>query len=128
LLVDGGRQKRCFTDISDGIECLFRIIENKKNICKSRIFNIGNPNNEFTIEELAQILLEKFEHHPLRRKFPNPAGLRDIKNHSFYGEGYQDIPRRKPCIDNARRLLNWRPSVKISESLEKTLDYFLRQV
>ena len=29
LLIDGGQQKRCFTDISEGVECLFRIIENK---------------------------------------------------------------------------------------------------
>ncbi len=28
-LVDGGSQKRCFTDIKDGISCLFKIIENK---------------------------------------------------------------------------------------------------
>ena len=29
-LIEGGKQKRCFTDISDGIEALFRIIENKR--------------------------------------------------------------------------------------------------
>ncbi|MDX1858145.1 bifunctional UDP-4-keto-pentose/UDP-xylose synthase [Escherichia coli] len=27
-LIDGGKQKRCFTDIRDGIEALYRIIEN----------------------------------------------------------------------------------------------------
>jgi UDP-4-amino-4-deoxy-L-arabinose formyltransferase/UDP-glucuronic acid dehydrogenase (UDP-4-keto-hexauronic acid decarboxylating) len=30
-LVDGGQQKRCFTDVKDGVECLFRIIENRGN-------------------------------------------------------------------------------------------------
>ncbi|MBW8036090.1 MAG: bifunctional UDP-4-amino-4-deoxy-L-arabinose formyltransferase/UDP-glucuronic acid oxidase ArnA, partial [Planctomycetes bacterium] len=35
-LIDGGEQKRCFTDVSDGIECLFRIIESKDGICDGK--------------------------------------------------------------------------------------------
>lgn len=42
-LVDGGEQKRCFTDIHDGIEALFRIIENRDGKCDGQIINIGNP-------------------------------------------------------------------------------------
>jgi UDP-4-amino-4-deoxy-L-arabinose formyltransferase/UDP-glucuronic acid dehydrogenase (UDP-4-keto-hexauronic acid decarboxylating) len=42
-LIEGGKQKRCFTDISDGIEALFRIIENKDGRCNGEIINIGNP-------------------------------------------------------------------------------------
>ncbi|WP_420977553.1 NAD-dependent epimerase/dehydratase family protein, partial [Campylobacter coli] len=51
-LIEGGKQKRCFTDISDGIEALFRIIENKDNRCNGEIINIGNPDNEASIREL----------------------------------------------------------------------------
>jgi UDP-4-amino-4-deoxy-L-arabinose formyltransferase/UDP-glucuronic acid dehydrogenase (UDP-4-keto-hexauronic acid decarboxylating) len=127
LLVDGGRQKRCFTDLSDGIECLLRIIEDKNKVCNGEIFNIGNPGNEVTIKKLAQMLIEKFEQHPLRGRFAAPGGLTNIKGQSFYGKGYQDIPHRKPCMHKARRLLGWRPAVKLATSLEKTLDYFLRQ-
>jgi nucleoside-diphosphate-sugar epimerase len=32
--VDGGRQMRCFTDVKDGVECLFRIIENRGNVLR----------------------------------------------------------------------------------------------
>lgn len=127
LLVDGGKQKRCFTDVSDGIDCLFKIIENKNNVCDGKIFNIGNPDNEFTVKELAQMLMEKFKRHPLYGKFPKIAGVKDIKGSSFYGEGYQDVLHRKPRIHNARKLLGWRPSVRLSDSLSRTLDYFLRQ-
>lgn len=69
-LIEGGKQKRCFTDISDGIEALFRIIENKDNRCNGEIINIGNPDNEASIRELAEMLLASFERHPLRDKFP----------------------------------------------------------
>lgn len=124
-LVDGGGQKRCFMDISDGVECLLKIIQNKNNICDSKIFNIGNPENEFSISDLACMLIEKFKSHPLYKKFPKPAGIKKIKSADFYGEGYQDISHRKPCIKDVRKLLGWQPSVPLSESLDKTLDYFL---
>ena len=72
-LVDGGRQMRCFTDVKDGVECLFRIIENPGNTCNGRIFNIGNPDNEASIEALATMLIDQFEKHPLRDRFPAPG-------------------------------------------------------
>ncbi len=59
-LIEGGKQKRCFTDISDGIEALFRIIENKDGRCNGEIINIGNPDNEASIRELAEMLLASF--------------------------------------------------------------------
>jgi UDP-4-amino-4-deoxy-L-arabinose formyltransferase/UDP-glucuronic acid dehydrogenase (UDP-4-keto-hexauronic acid decarboxylating) len=126
-LVDGGGHQRCFTDIDDGVECLFRIIEDEGKVCDGKIFNIGNPHNEITIKSLARLLIKKFERHPLRKKILRPAGLVNVKGKSFYGEGYQDILHRKPRIENARKLLGWRPSVTLSQSLDKTLDYFLRQ-
>jgi len=52
-LVDSGNQKRCFTDVSDGVECLYRIIENKGGVCDGRIINIGNPDNEFSIRPVC---------------------------------------------------------------------------
>ncbi len=126
-LVDGGSQQRCFTDVKDGIDCLFRIIENKDNCCDSRIFNIGNPDNEASIRELAHLLTEKFEQHPLRDKFPPLAGIRSVESRAFYGSGYEDVQHRRPSIRLANRLLNWQPHVPLEQSIEETLDYFLRQ-
>ncbi|MGO1118721.1 bifunctional UDP-4-amino-4-deoxy-L-arabinose formyltransferase/UDP-glucuronic acid oxidase ArnA [Rhodovibrionaceae bacterium A322] len=124
-LVDGGLQKRCFTDISDGVEALFRIIENKDGLCNRQIVNIGAPDNEASIKQLAELLLEKFEAHPLRHHFPPFAGLIEVESHTFYGEGYQDVEHRKPSIKNAKRLLDWEPTIEIEESVEKTLNFFL---
>ena len=124
-LVDGGSQRRCFTDVKDGVECLFRIIENQDNCCASKIFNIGNPTNEASISELANILVEKFEKHPLRAKFPPFAGIRSIEARAFYGSGYEDVQHRRPSIRQANRLLGWQPTVPLEQSIEETLDYFL---
>lgn len=127
-LVDGGAQKRCFTDIHDGIEALFRIIENRNGQCDSQIINIGNPHNEASIRELGEMLLTSFNAHPLRDRFPPFAGFIDVESSSYYGKGYQDVAHRTPSIRNAKRLLEWEPTVKMEQTVAETLDYFLRTV
>jgi UDP-4-amino-4-deoxy-L-arabinose formyltransferase/UDP-glucuronic acid dehydrogenase (UDP-4-keto-hexauronic acid decarboxylating) len=126
-LIDGGDQKRCFTDVSEGVECLFRIIENKEGVCDGQIFNIGNPWNEASIKEMAEMLVEKFDKHPLRDKFPPFAGMHQTESKSYYGNGYQDVQRRKPSIKNAQKLLDWTPEIALNQSMDETLDYFLKQ-
>ena len=126
-LVDGGHQKRCFTDVKDGIDCLYRIIENKDDVCNSGIFNIGNPYNEASIRTLAEILVEKFKKHPLADKFPPFAGMREVESRTFYGKGYEDVNFRKPSIKKAEKLLGWQPTVSLEQSIEETLDFFLKQ-
>ncbi|WP_152220551.1 bifunctional UDP-4-amino-4-deoxy-L-arabinose formyltransferase/UDP-glucuronic acid oxidase ArnA [Pseudomonas sp. SCB32] len=126
-LVDGGAQKRCFTDVDDGIEALARIIDNEGGRCDGQIVNIGNPDNEASIRQLGEELLRQFEAHPLRDNFPPFAGFREVESRSFYGDGYQDVSHRKPSIENARRLLDWQPTVELSETIGKTLDFFLRE-
>jgi UDP-4-amino-4-deoxy-L-arabinose formyltransferase/UDP-glucuronic acid dehydrogenase (UDP-4-keto-hexauronic acid decarboxylating) len=127
-LVDGGEQKRCFTDINDGIEALFRIIENRDNLCDGQIINIGNPTNEASIRELAEMLLSSFEAHPLRAQFPPFAGFNLVESSTYYGKGYQDVEHRTPSIKNARRLLNWKPEIGMDKTVADTLDFFLRSV
>ncbi|NMY26106.1 bifunctional UDP-4-amino-4-deoxy-L-arabinose formyltransferase/UDP-glucuronic acid oxidase ArnA [Pseudomonas sp. WS 5021] len=126
-LFDGGEQKRCFTDIADGIEALARIIDNDNDACNGQIINIGNPDNEASIRQLGEELLRQFEAHPLRGNFPPFAGFRDVESKAFYGTGYQDVAHRKPSIANAKRLLDWEPSVQMSETIGNTLDFFLRE-
>ena len=126
-LFDGGEQKRCFTDIADGVEALARIIDNENDACNGQIINIGNPDNEASIRQLGEELLRQFEAHPLRANFPPFAGFRDVESKAFYGTGYQDVSHRKPSIQNAKRLLDWTPTVEMSETIGNTLDFFLRE-
>ena len=50
-----------------------------------------------------------------------------MESRSFYGDGYQDVAHRKPSIDNARRLLDWQPTIELRETIGKTLDFFLHE-
>jgi UDP-4-amino-4-deoxy-L-arabinose formyltransferase / UDP-glucuronic acid dehydrogenase (UDP-4-keto-hexauronic acid decarboxylating) len=125
-LIDGGEQRRCFTDVSEGIECLYRIIENHDGCCDGEVINIGNPNNELSIKGLAEMLVTQFERHPLRSEFPPFAGFQETESGRYYGPGYQDLEHRKPSIRKARRLLQWEPAITVDESVARTLDYFLQ--
>ena len=125
-LVDGGNQKRCFTDVDDGIDCLYRLIADNSGRVDGGIVNIGNPEHEYSIKELAQTLVAKFEAHPLRENYPPFAGYREIESSAYYGKGYQDVQHRRPSIENAKRLVGWTPAVGFEASIERTLDWFLR--
>ncbi len=124
-LVDGGEQKRAFVDFSEGIEALYRIIENKGGKCDGEIINIGYPENEESIKRMAEMLVEVFDKHPDRDKFPPFAGYLVVDSGEFYGKGYQDVQHRVPSIKNAKKLLGWEPEIGLKESIKTTLNFFL---
>jgi UDP-4-amino-4-deoxy-L-arabinose formyltransferase/UDP-glucuronic acid dehydrogenase (UDP-4-keto-hexauronic acid decarboxylating) len=124
-LVDGGLQRRCFTYIDDGIECLVKIIENKEGKFNGEIFNIGNPRNEATIKELASKLKDMFVSHPATKHYKQHSEIIEAYSKDFYGEGYQDINFRVPSIRKARELIGWEPKVDLETALKKTLEYYL---
>ena len=126
-LVDGGMQKRCFTYVDDGISALMKILENKNDVCKNQIINIGNPYNECSVKELAEILKRLFKEHPEHVNDKRYSDIVDISADNYYGKGYQDIYTRKPSIEKARKLLNWEPKIGLEESMRLTLNSFLEE-
>jgi len=129
-LVDGGRQRRCFTYIDDGIDALMQILENPQGRCDGQILNVGNPENDCSIENLANLLQQIFEKHTLRSRFGSPgqkSRIVSIAADDYYGDGYQDLSVRKPRIQKAMDLLGWKPKVGLEDALWKTLDAFLKE-
>ncbi len=127
-LVDGGRQRRSFTDVSDGISALMKIIENRDGIATGKIYNIGNPGNDLSIRELAELMLE------IAREFPEyQAGLEkvelvEVSAEEYYGKGYQDVQNRVPYIGNTMEELEWKPEVDIREILRKIFDAYRTEI
>ena len=126
-LVDGGMQKRCFTYVDDGIGALLKILANKDNLCKNEIINIGHPDNECSVKELAVLLKNIFMLHPEHVNDSEYSEIVEMSSETFYGKGYQDIYSRKPSIVKARELLDWTPSVGLEEALQRTLYAFLEE-
>jgi nucleoside-diphosphate-sugar epimerase len=126
-LVDGGFQKRCFTYVEDGIDALMTIIENPGGAADGQIFNIGNPENEASVKELAQLLRDLFKNHPDHKGDQTYSDIVEVPHQDYYGKGYQDITSRKPSIAKARQLLGWQPKTDLATSLKITLDSFLEE-
>ena len=126
-LVDGGSQKRCFTYVDDGIAALLRILENRNDACKNQIINIGNPENECSVRELAILLKKLFMEHPDHLRDEAYSEIIEVPAQTYYGKGYQDIYTRKPSIEKARILLGWSPVIGLEDSLRMTLYSFLEE-
>lgn len=105
-LYGNGRQSRSFCYVSDLIDGIYKVLMLEREI--STPINLGNP-NEFTVRELAEIVLE----------------LTNSKSSTVNNPLPQDDPKqRKPDISLANSLLNWNPKIQLREGIEKTIDYF----
>jgi len=127
-LVDGGTQKRAFTYIDDGISALLAIIENRGGIASSQIYNIGNPANNFSVRELATMMLDLARSYPEYRDFAARVDLVDTTAEGYYGVGYQDVQNRVPKIDNTCKDLDWQPRVGMDAALRHIFDAYRSHV
>jgi nucleoside-diphosphate-sugar epimerase len=127
-LVDGGTQKRAFTYIDDGIAALMKIIENPGGVATGRIYNIGNPANNYSVRELAQMMLALAREYPEYRESAAAVRVVDTTADDYYGSGYQDVQNRVPMIDNTRADLNWTPTVAMEEALRRIFDAYRSHV
>lgn len=110
-LVDGGRQRRSFTYISDGIAALMKIIGNEGGIASGKIYNIGNPANDLSVRELAEHMLKIAATYPEYRDNAQRTRLIDTTANAYYGGGYQDVGHRVPKITNTMQELGWSAQV-----------------
>ena len=124
-LVDGGHQKRAFTYIDDGIAALMKIIENSNGVATGKIYNIGNPTNNFAIRDLADMMLKLAKEYGEYRDSAAKVKLVETTSSAYYGKGYQDVLTRVPSIKNAEQSLGWKPTTDLKTALRKTLDYHL---
>jgi len=124
-LVDGGHAYRAYTYIDDAVDCMVRIIEDKHNNCEGQIFNIGTPENELTIAEMAEKMCNIFDENFRQEGDPPRPDIVSISGEEFYGAGYEDCDRRIADITKARTLLGWEPKHDLDSVITHTMKYFV---
>jgi nucleoside-diphosphate-sugar epimerase len=127
-LVDGGRQKRAFTYIDDGIDALMRIIDNPRGVASGKIYNIGNPRNNLSVRQLAEMMVELALEIPEYQKAARRVRLRRTTAERYYGRGYQDMQNRVPKIDNTKRDLRWHPRVGMRDALRRIFEAYRTEI
>jgi nucleoside-diphosphate-sugar epimerase len=123
-LVDGGAQKRAFTYVDDGIDALLKIVANAGGVASGKIYNIGNPANNYSVRELAAMMLELAARYPEYRSNAARVRLTETTSGAYYGSGYQDVQNRVPKIDNTCADLGWAPQVTMAQALERIFDAY----
>ena len=105
-----GNQTRSFQYVDDLISGMTRMMNTKESFIGP--INIGNP-NEFTIKELAELVVE----------------LTGSKSKFVYMPLPSDDPKqRQPDISLAKAKLSWEPTVQLREGLIKTIEYFKTKI
>lgn len=121
-LVGGGEQRRSFTWIDDGVDALIRIIENKDGKADGEIFNIGNPANNYSIKELAEIIRSEMLNIPSMSQKAREVKFQSVEAEKYYSNGYDDMKNRVPSIEKMRTLLGWEPKTDLRTAVRKTLE------
>src|SRR3989338_7232323 len=103
-----GTQTRSFCYIDDLVDGIVKVIHSRIN----DPINLGNP-HEFTILKLVTLVIK----------------LTGAKNKIVFKPLPLDDPKqRQPDIALARKILKWHPRVELEEGLQKTVDWFSRQI
>jgi len=103
-----GSQTRSFCYVDDEVDGIYRLFSSDR----TEPTNIGNP-DEFTIKELAQIVLEETGSESPIESLPLP----------------EDDPKvRQPDTSIAREVLGWQLKVGIREGIRRTLPFFEQEL
>jgi dTDP-glucose 4,6-dehydratase len=103
-----GSQTRSFCYVDDEVDGIYRLFHSYR----VDPTNIGNP-NEFTIRELADVVLQETGSHSPIESLPLPS----------------DDPKvRRPDISIARSVLGWDPRIELREGIRRTIPYFREQL
>ncbi len=101
-----GMQTRSFCYVDDLLEGMVRLMNSREDFIGP--VNIGNP-NEFTIKELAELVIE----------------LTGAKSKLIFEPLPADDPmQRQPNIELAKKELGWEPKIQLREGLIHTINYF----
>jgi UDP-apiose/xylose synthase len=119
-LVDGGYVRRAFMHIDDANRAFQAILDGRE-ATRNRIFNLGNPENDLTIREVAHLMLELYEE--LTGERPR-SELVEIRGEEFYGVGYEDSSRLPPDVTKLRAL-GWAPRHDVRSTFRDAMAFYL---
>lgn len=119
-LVDGGTAHRAFLHASDGTRA-FQTLLDQPDAARNQIFNVGNPDNDVSIREFAELMIELYEE---LTGEPARSAVEDVSGEEFYGVGYEDSNRQPPDIAKMRAL-GWEPRHDLRTTLRDTMAYYL---
>jgi UDP-glucose 4-epimerase len=103
-----GRQTRCFCCVTDCIEALLRL-QRHPHAC-GEVFNVGTT-EEVAIRDLAERVI---------RQLGSTSEIESVPYGEAYAPGFEDMHRRRPCVDKLARLTGFQPGIPLEETIRLT--------
>ncbi len=117
LYVHGdGTQSRCFGHVYDVVEGLTKVIETPE--CFGQVVNLGNS-EEVTIKGLAEKAIEMTG---------SSSEIIYIPYSEAYGEGFEDMQRRVPSLEKAKRLIGYQPTRTLETIINDVAEQFREEL
>lgn len=104
-----GSQSRCFTFVEDTVEGTLRAGESEEAL--GLAFNLGTE-EETSVAELARRVVGLTG---------SSSTLTHVPYERVFGPGFEDTPRRLPCMERCRERLGWEPTWKLDDGLRLTI-------
>lgn len=98
-----GTQSRCFGHVLDVVEGLTKLLDSPA--CFGTVINLGND-EEVSIKGLAEKAIE------LTR---STSEIQYVSYDEVYGEGFEDMRRRVPSLEKARRMIDYKPTRTLAD-------------
>ena len=104
-----GRQTRSFTDVTDVVGALIKLVEEPRAV--GQVFNIGNV-EEISILQLAE---------RIRAMASSRSEIEFVPYEKAYEAGFEDMPRRVPDLTKIAQYIGYRPTVGLDEILRRVI-------
>ena len=114
LLVYGdGSQTRCFSSVHDIVTGLAAFAQTPD--AAGEVVNLGTD-SEISIIDLAKRVVELCQ---------SSSEIKTISFTEAYGPNFDDMQRRVPCLDKAKRLIGWNPTRSLDDIILETRDWMI---
>jgi UDP-glucose 4-epimerase len=112
LTVHGrGVQSRCFVHVLDTVDALLRLID--RDAALGAAWNVGSD-QEVEIIELARRVIASAD---------SPSGVRLVPFDDAYGEGFEELGRRRPDASALRELTGWVPTLTLDDAIADVISF-----
>jgi UDP-glucose 4-epimerase len=106
-----GRQTRCFADVADVTDAIFKLALHPDAI--GQVFNIG-ATEEITIQGLAERVIELSS---------SKSEIVFVPYDEAYAPGFEDMRRRVPSIERIQKLIGYTPKYALDDTLRRVIDF-----
>ncbi|MDO8515115.1 MAG: NAD-dependent epimerase/dehydratase family protein [bacterium] len=116
-----GSSRRAFTHVTDICDAILTIAKSK---IINEIWNIGNPNNEMSIKEMAALVIKI-----TKKMYPDKNPKMDfVDPKKLHGGYFAEVVDKIPYIKKISSLTGWKPKYSAKQVFAETIDFYAKKV